>query len=879
MESSIFKFVFRHSKRQQLVLVAMTGISFPFLYYSLELPKLIINKAIGGDDFPRRMLGIELDQLPYLFTLCGIFLALVMINGGFKYVINVAKGRLGERMLRRLRYELYRQVLRFPLSHFRKTSAGEIIPMITSEVEPLGGFIGDALAQPLFQGGTLITIMIFMVLQDWTLGVAAMSLYPIQGYLIPKLQRKVNLLGKERVRTVRKLSDRIGETIAGISEIHAHDTSQLELTDFSTRLGTIYGIRYRIFQLKFLIKFLNNFLAQLTPFLFYAIGGYLVIQGDLTFGALVAVLAAYKDMSAPWKELLNYYQQQADARIKYDQIIEQFQPDGVLEVPDSADDGDVAPLAGKLVAANVSLIEDENVRILESLSFSIPIDQHIAIVGSGNSGKETLGLLLGRLAAPTAGYLSINGADMAKLSEAVTGRRLAYVGAGAHLFSASVRDNLLYGLKHRPLGAVAYEGAAAARRAAAKAEAEAAGNISHDPDADWVDYAAAGVSPDALNTRVLDVLHAFGMDQDIYDMGLRGAIDPVARADLAAQMLRARAALRQRLAEPDIAVLIEPFDETLYNANASVAENLLFGTPVGPEFAIDSLAENAYVRHVLDKVGLMSDMVIMGRKVAETMVELFSDLPPGHEFFDQFSFIAHDDLPDYQQLVARIGKTAPEDMRGEDHARLLSLPFKLIPARHRLGLIDDAFRAHLLKARRVFAADLPERLQSGVEFFDPERYNAAASLQDNILFGKISYGQAHSVERVGALIAEVVDAEGVRAQVLEVGLEFQVGNGGGRLSAAQRQKLAIARCVLKRPDVLIVNEATASLDAAAQGQIMEALFAEFKGRGLIWVLHRASLALNFDQVLVLKGGRVAQSGKFEEIDGSGTELRALIDSE
>ena len=85
--------------------------------------------------------------------------------------------------------------------------------------------------------------------------------------------------------------------------------------------------------------------------------------------------------------------------------------------------------------------------------------------------------------------------------------------------------------------------------------------------------------------------------------------------------------------------------------------------------------------------------------------------------------------------------------------------------------------------------------------------------------------------------------------------------------------------MLKRPDVLIVNEATASLDAAVQGKIMEALFAEFKGRGLIWVLHRASLARNFDQVLVLKGGRIAQSGKFEEIDGSGTELRALIDSE
>ena len=145
------------------------------------------------------------------------------------------------------------------------------------------------------------------------LGLAAMSLYPIQFYFIPKLQRKVKLLGKERVRVVRKVADRLSETVAGVTEVHAHDTSHLELTDFTTRLGSIYQIRFHIYQLKFLIKFLNNFLAQLTPFFFYAIGGYLVIKGELSFGALVAVLAAYKDMAAPWKELLNFYQERVDA--------------------------------------------------------------------------------------------------------------------------------------------------------------------------------------------------------------------------------------------------------------------------------------------------------------------------------------------------------------------------------------------------------------------------------------------------------------------------------------------------------------------------------------------------------------------------------------
>ena len=106
MESSIFKFVWRYSKRQQLMLLALTALSFPFLYFSLDLPKTIVNEAIGGSEFPKVFFGYELDQLDYLFTLSGAFLILVFVNGGFKYAVNVYRGVVGERMLRRLRFQL-----------------------------------------------------------------------------------------------------------------------------------------------------------------------------------------------------------------------------------------------------------------------------------------------------------------------------------------------------------------------------------------------------------------------------------------------------------------------------------------------------------------------------------------------------------------------------------------------------------------------------------------------------------------------------------------------------------------------------------------------------------------------------------------------------
>ncbi|MFD0390510.1 ABC transporter transmembrane domain-containing protein [Tistrella bauzanensis] len=137
MEHSLFRYIVRHSLRQQIVLLIMTVASFPFLYIFLDLPKIILNEAIQGKDFPKTFFGFNFDQMEYLIVLCGIFLLLVIVNQAFKYIINVYKGLLGERMLRRLRYDLFMRVLRFPLPHFRRTSAGETIPMITSEVEPL----------------------------------------------------------------------------------------------------------------------------------------------------------------------------------------------------------------------------------------------------------------------------------------------------------------------------------------------------------------------------------------------------------------------------------------------------------------------------------------------------------------------------------------------------------------------------------------------------------------------------------------------------------------------------------------------------------------------------------------------------------------------
>jgi putative ABC transport system ATP-binding protein len=881
LDPTIYGYILHHSKREQIYLVVVTLLSFPFLYYSLDLPKVIVNRAITGKEFPQEFMGFGFDQIPYLMVLCCVFLVMVLINGWFKLHLNVKKGQVGERMLRRLRYELYERVLRFPLHHFDRTATGQVIAMTTGELEPVGGFIGEAFALPISQGGTLVTIFAFMFVQDPVLGAAAVAFYPLQGYLIPKMQRIIRRLGRERVRKMRGLSDRIGDTIAGRAEIRTNDAAPYQLADISHRLGEIYDIRFEIYNRKFFVKFLNNLIGNLTPFLFFLIGGYFVIKGQLSWGALVAVLAAYKELSSPWKELLDFYQNQQDVAIKYEQVVEQFHVPEMLdrrvllEEPEN-----IEPLRGEITGANLSVVDSDGIHLLEGVNFDFPLGTDVAIVGQSNSGRNLVPQLFARLVTPTSGRLLIGETDINSVPLAISGRRIGYVGPITYLFSTSVRENLLIGLNHWPNRRPDDGSSEERSRARAIEEARQSGNSEFDIAADWVDYRQAGVAEAAeLQRRIVEVLRLVDLDEDVHLLGLRGRLDLERQPAAAERILEARHLLAERLVAGSLEHLVERFDPDRYNTNSPISVNLLFGTPIGPAFEGDGVARSAYVHSVLDKLGLTRDLINIGAKVARMMIELFAGLRPEHEFFEEFGFVSADDLPDFESILNRMERAGMESLLQPPRERLLSLAFKLIAARDPLDLIDEKLQQRILEARRAFAAGLPGDLRGAVEFFDAERYNAAATVQENVLFGTVIRGESGGRERVHAAIAEVLDKLGLRETLIEVGLDYPVGNGGSRLSEAQRQKLAIASAVLKRPDLMALNDATAVLDGATETTILERLKEEFAERSLVWSLHRPRLASAFDRILVMEHGRLVGQGPYAELEKPGSSLAPLMAAE
>jgi hypothetical protein len=327
--------------------------------------------------------------------------------------------------------------------------------------------------------------------------------------------------------------------------------------------------------------------------------------------------------------------------------------------------------------------------------------------------------------------------------------------------------------------------------------------------------------------------------------------------------------MRQALAAKGAERLVEPFDPERYNHQASIGENILFGEPVGGAFAPLRFARHPYLRAVLEAEGLVRPLTEIGLSVARSTVEIFADLPNDHPLFDAYSLFQASERGYFEDLVVRLPNAAalrrgPAGQR--DRIRLIGLALRYSETRHRFGLIDAAFEARLVQARRSFARMLPSHLAGAVEFHDPSRVNPAASLEENLLFGRISLGEANAEPRVRELVRRVLAEEGLEASVYGLGLdskvEIQPSTGAladGAINARERVAIELTRCLAREPDILVVAIAADERKAEGLRDRLARLRQARAGRGLIVCLPETGVpegAEPFDAVIVVENSAV-----------------------
>jgi putative ABC transport system ATP-binding protein len=811
----LFSWVFERFRGLQVLLVLLILGAIFLRVFPLEMQKRIVNSAIA------------LMNVNALFLYCGLYLVAVVLAGLFKYVINLLQGYIGQKILFEMRAQIYNHILSLPLPFFRRTPPGMVIASLTSELSSIGEFMGGAIAVPIINILTLLAFAGYMAYLNPLLAVLSFSVYPVEIFIIPMLQKRFNRFNRDRIDVTRSMSNVIGEAVSGMHEIQGNASYELEnkkLARFALRL---FDIRQQMNKFKFSIKFANNFFQSLGPFILFIIGGYLTIQGRFDLGALVAFLSAYEKLYDPWKELMDYYQDYQDSKVRYHQIMDYFDVKPEFQL---LPEGDREPyrLAGNIDVKDLSFVADEQIRILDQISLNLRSGEQLALVGVSGSGKSTLAMVIGQLYNYSTGHVLIDGMELKTLSRLDVSHNIGYVAQYPFIFDGTILENLLYACQSLNQNGPGKERSLPSRE------------------------------------EIFSVLEKIGFSDDVLTMGLNTLLSPDLHVEFAGKLISVRGAFFQRWGS-ELVELVDFFDANRFQYYTSIAENIIFGHPNKKHYEPRELAANSRFREFLRQADLNAPLLHLGEELAVNTVALLKGLEED-DFFFKMSPIPADEFERYTEIVDRLARSGRERLPREIEDALLSLALRFIPALHKMASLSTELETRLLDARVRFTETIGSEDPEAVTFYKPGEYLYAHSVLENVIFGHLRMELAQTNERIRQVVVDLLAEAGLLDDVREAGLEFQVGSKGDRLSGGQKQKIGIARALLKNPNILILDEATASLDNTSQARIQHLLNSDLKGKNtLIAVVHRLEMVRDFDVIAVMKAGRIIEMGKYEEL--------------
>ena len=238
--------------------------------------------------------------------------------------MNRVRGRISAQVTHALRHSVYYCVYTVVKPESWKHNAhhsvdeGAVVSMLSSEVEKLGGFAGQAISQPLLQIGTALFVVGYMLFIEPLVAGVALALYAPQLFIVPWIQGKINELALSRAVYVRNL----GAFVVEIAEEDAIGNDVPE--QFLDITNDIFAVRLRIEKLKWLMKAINNFLMKLGPFGIITFGGWMVMQGNLEVGVIVAFISGFERLGGPMRDTVAFYRQVSDAHMKYALLVDSF---------------------------------------------------------------------------------------------------------------------------------------------------------------------------------------------------------------------------------------------------------------------------------------------------------------------------------------------------------------------------------------------------------------------------------------------------------------------------------------------------------------------------------------------------------------------------
>jgi ATP-binding cassette, subfamily B, bacterial len=370
-----------------------------------------------------------------------LLLALV-INAAANYVFLGLSGRIGANILFDLRKMLFAHVQELSLSFYERYTSGRIISRLTSDIDALNELLATGLQSVLTSVISVVAITVILIHLDARLGIVTLIAMPIVLWLTYWFRNNSARSYRAVRRAIVLVIVQYVESLGGIRAVHAfrREPRNQEIFEdvngryrdaniWSNRLASTFGPGITL-------------LGRLTTTSVLVLGGYLIVQGQLTLGVLTAFVLYLRQFFEPMQELSQFYNvfQAAGAALeKLAGVIEEAPtvPEPVHAVPMGEIKGDVAFEGVTFAYRDKPVLHDVTVRL--------PAGQIVALVGETGAGKTTMARLIARFYDPTIGRMTLDGVDLRDTAVEELRRAIAVVTQESFMFSGTVGDNLLFG--------------------------------------------------------------------------------------------------------------------------------------------------------------------------------------------------------------------------------------------------------------------------------------------------------------------------------------------------------------------------------------------------------------------------------------------------
>ncbi len=792
-----------------------------------------------------------------------LMLLTVIASGWAHYLIVTLYTKLSQSVLQDIRLSLFAHILRLPQEFHDRNPVGLIMSRVINDLGYIGQFLSKAFLLPVMNVVTVAFYTAYLFNLNWKLAIVGIIAVPSMVIILPGFSRRLARLSEQYSNSMASMSNYFQEAFSGIGDIRSNQTYFFEESRLKARIRDFFRINLDLAKTTGTLDFLMRFITQFGPFLVYLYGGFLCIRGELAVGTLVATIAVIHSLYDPVDSFVSFFEDWRQVKVRFDKLDEylRLKPESDILAEDAIR---VLP-RGDIRFDNVRFGFNEREILLHDIRFTASRGERLAFVGTSGSGKSLTAALLSRIYNPLGGKIIVGDNDINSVPLYDLRSQIGYVSQAPFLFNDSIKNNILYALLRKNGG-------------------------DSDRFEDWIDLSRTeGIDTlEKLDGEMIRVVREVGLFEDIYELGLRSQLngtDGGVTEEARTKVLQARRLFIREMAGSGPRH-VEHYEEDRFLEYCTLLENIVFCPLSATIEGFGTIREftRQYLNAQMRRLGLLERLFLVGAHLAREDSLLLERLRSNNSPLLDHLGLSRDEIDTKMKVSEKMallmeGPPAMDRIDAETAADVLDLAYCHVPGRSKENLVDDTFKNDLLSARKLLREALGKRVRGKPGFFSRDDYIESGSIRENIIFGNVDPSRKRANEIIDGLVRKAVREAGIEDQVIGNGLAFNVGERGNRLSGGQKQKVAIARILLKNPSILILDEATASLDSASQALITELVREKLAKNTVISIAHRLNTIRDYDKILVFDKGQIVEQGTFEElIDNEGLFSRLFHES-